>query len=179
MEKEFEEAKAQDILLSLHLKAAMMKISDPILFGYCMKIFFKDLFTKHTETFREFGINANLGFGGVSAKIKKPPSTEKGRNPEGHRRVLCQSPKAMVDWNRGITNLHVPSDLIIDAPMPSMIRGLDGLGGGKWCPDSKPGTKDSHLCDTKALIPNGCYTGVFAKTVEFCKKTVPSIQPQC
>jgi isocitrate dehydrogenase len=76
----------------------------------------------------------------------------------------------MVDSNRGITNLHVPSDIIIDASMPSMIRGMDGLGGGMWCPDSKPGAKDSHLCDTKALIPDRCYAGVFKEAVAFCKE---------
>merc|ERR1719420_1270888 len=76
----------------------------------------------------------------------------------------------MVNSNRGITNLHVPSDVIIDASMPSMIRGMDGLGGGMWCPDSAPGAKDSHLMDTKALIPDRCYAGVFKESVAFCKE---------
>jgi len=76
----------------------------------------------------------------------------------------------MVDSTKGITNLHVPSDVIIDASMPAMIRGMDGLGGGMWCPDSKPGANDSHLEDTKALIPDRCYSGVFRETIEFCKK---------
>merc|ERR1719271_174052 len=77
---------------------------------------------------------------------------------------------AMVDSDAGITNLHVPCDIIIDASMPAMIRGMDGLGGGMWCPDSKPGAKDSKLCDTKALIPDRSYAPVFKVSVEFCKK---------
>merc|ERR1719230_922845 len=77
---------------------------------------------------------------------------------------------AMVNSDKGITNLHVPSDVIIDASMPAMIRGMDGLGGGMWCPDSKPGARDSHLCDTKALIPDRCYAGIFKESIEFCKK---------
>merc|ERR1712066_1081865 len=84
--------------------------------------------------------------------------------------AYANGPKlAMVNSDRGITNLHVPSDVIIDASMPSMIRGMDGLGGGMWCPDSKPGARDSHLCDTKALIPDRCYAGVFKEAIEFCK----------
>merc|ERR1719272_550331 len=77
---------------------------------------------------------------------------------------------AMVNSDKGITNLHVPSDVIIDASMPSMIRGMDGVGGGMWCPDSAPGAKDSHLEDTKAMIPDRCYAGVFKETIEFCKE---------
>merc|ERR1719272_1228448 len=87
--------------------------------------------------------------------------------------VACYAsqPKlAMVNSTKGITNLHVPSDIIIDASMPSMIRGMDGLGGGMWCPDSKPGANDSHLCDTKAMIPDRCYAGIFKETIEFCKE---------
>jgi len=89
----------------------------------------------------------------------------------GIEECYAKRPKlAMVNSDKGITNLHVPSDVIIDASMPSMIRGMDGLGGGMWCPDSKPGARDSHLCDTKALIPDRCYAGVFREAVEFCKK---------
>merc|ERR1719323_2723395 len=147
----------------------MMKVSDPIMFGYCVKIFFKDVFSKWADTFKELGVNANLGFGDVLKKIDGHP--KKDEILADIDACYASRPKlAMVDSNRGITNLHVPSDVIIDASMPAMIRGMDGLGGGMWCPDSKPGAKDSHLCDTKALIPDRCYAGVFAQSVEFCKK---------
>jgi len=168
-EKEIEDCKAKGILLSLHLKATMMKVSDPIMFGYCVKTFFKDVFAKHAAVFKELSINANLGFGDVLNKIEGHP--KKDEILADIDAAYAARPKlAMVDSNRGITNLHVPSDVIIDASMPSMIRGMDGLGGGMWCPDSKPGARDSHLMDTKALIPDRCYAGVFAQSVEFCKK---------
>jgi len=168
-EREIEDCKEKGILLSLHLKATMMKVSDPIMFGYCVKIFFKDVFSKWADTFKELGVNANLGFGDVLKKIDGHP--KKDEILADIDACYASRPKlAMVDSNRGITNLHVPSDVIIDASMPAMIRGMDGLGGGMWCPDSKPGAKDSHLCDTKALIPDRCYAGVFAQSVEFCKK---------
>jgi len=169
-EKEIEECKKQDILLSLHLKATMMKVSDPIMFGYCVKTFFKDLFAKHAATFKEIGVNANLGFGDVIKKVDALPEAKKAEIMKDIDACYASRPKlAMVDSNKGITNLHVPSDVIIDASMPAMIRGMDGLGGGMWCPDSKLGAKDSHLCDTKALIPDRCYAGVFREAVDFCK----------
>jgi len=169
-EREMVECKAQDILLSLHLKATMMKVSDPIMFGHCVKVYFKDLFAKHAALFAELGVNPNNGFGDVVSKIAQLPE-EKRREIEADIEACYASrPKlAMVNSNRGITNLHVPSDVIIDASMPSMIRGMDGLGGGMWCPDSAPGAKDSHLVDTKALIPDRCYAGVFKESVDFCK----------
>jgi len=170
-EKEIEECKKQDILLSLHLKATMMKVSDPIMFGHCVKVFYKDLFTKHAATFKEIGVNVNNGFGDVESKLAKLPAAKKAEIEKDIEAIYAKQPKlAMVNSDKGITGLHVPSDVIIDASMPSMIRGMDGLGGGMWCPDSKPGARDSHLCDTKALIPDRCYAPVFKETVEFCKK---------
>jgi isocitrate dehydrogenase len=168
--KEIAEAKAQDVLLSLHLKATMMKVSDPILFGHCVKVFFKDVFDKHAATFAEIGVNANNGFAEVVSKVATLPEAKKKEVEADIEACYAKQPRlAMVDSNRGITNLHVPSDIIIDASMPSMIRGMDGLGGGMWTPDSKPGAKDSHLEDTKALIPDRSYAGVFKEAVAFCK----------
>jgi len=162
-------AKKEDVLLSLHLKATMMKVSDPIMFGHCVKVFFKDLFETYDEEFTELGVNANNGFGDVVAKIPSLPHKRKAIEADIEACYTKRPKLAMVDSDRGITNLHVPSDVIIDASMPAMIRGMDGLGGGMWCPDSKPGARDSHLCDTKAMIPDRCYAGVFVEAVNFCK----------
>jgi len=170
-EKEMVECKENDILLSLHLKATMMKVSDPIMFGHCVKVFFKDLFAKHGAVFAELGVNPNNGFGDVVSKMAQLPEEKRKEIETDIEACYASRPKlAMVNSNRGITNLHVPSDVIIDASMPSMIRGMDGLGGGMWCPDSAPGAKDSHLVDTKALIPDRCYAGVFKEAVDFCKE---------
>jgi len=170
-EREMQECKEQDILFSLHLKATMMKVSDPIMFGHCVKVYFKDLFAKHGDTFAELGVNPNNGFGDVVGKIGQLPEEKRKEIEADIEACFASRPKlAMVNSNRGITNLHVPSDVIIDASMPAMIRGMDGLGGGMWCPDSAPGAKDSHLVDTKALIPDRCYAGVFKEAVAFCKE---------
>jgi len=170
-EREMQDCKEQDILLSLHLKATMMKVSDPIMFGHCVKVFFKDLFAKHGAVFAELGVNPNNGFGDVVGKIAQLPEEKRKEIEADIEACYASRPKlAMVNSNRGITNLHVPSDVIIDASMPAMIRGMDGLGGGMWCPDSAPGAKDSHLVDTKALIPDRCYAGVFKEAVAFCKE---------
>jgi isocitrate dehydrogenase len=169
--KEIADCKSQGLLLSLHLKATMMKVSDPILFGHCVKTFFKDVFEKHAATFAELGVNANNGWGECAAKVATLPEAKRKEVEADIEAAYANGPRiAMVDSNKGITNLHVPSDIIIDASMPSMIRGMDGLGGGMWTPDSKPGAKDSHLEDTKALIPDRCYAGVFKESVEFCKQ---------
>jgi len=170
-EKEIADAKAKGVLFSLHLKATMMKVSDPIMFGHCVKVFFKDVFEKHADTFAELGVNANNGFGDVVSKIQKLPEDKKKEIEADIEAAYARGPPiAMVNSDKGITNLHVPSDVIIDASMPSMIRGMDGLGGGMWCPDSKPGARDSHLVDAKAVIPDRCYAEVFKVTVDFCKK---------
>jgi len=140
------------------------------MFGHCVKVFFKDLFETYDEEFTELGVNANNGFGDVVAKIPSLPHKRKAIEADIEACYTKRPKLAMVDSDRGITNLHVPSDVIIDASMPAMIRGMDGLGGGMWCPDSKPGARDSHLCDTKAMIPDRCYAGVFVEAVNFCKQ---------
>jgi isocitrate dehydrogenase len=169
-EEEMQKAKDSDVLLSLHLKATMMKVSDPILFGHCVRVYFKDLLSKHAPLFDELKVNLNNGFGDLVAKIATLPEEQRKEIEADIEACYAARPRlAMVNSDKGITNLHVPSDVIIDASMPSMIRGMDGLGGGMWCPDSKPGARDSHLCDTNALIPDRCYAGVFAETIEFCK----------
>jgi len=170
-DKEIKDAKAQGILFSLHLKATMMKISDPIMFGHCIKVFFKDVFKKHQATFDEIKVNANQGLGDIYAKVDKLPDAKKQEIMKDFDAAFANGPKiAMVNSDKGITNLHVSSDVIIDASMPAMIRGMDGLGGGMWTPDSKPGARDSKLADTKACIPDRCYAGVFEEAVKFCKE---------
>merc|ERR1712139_495207 len=149
----------------------MMKISDPMIFGFAVKVFFKDLWEAHGDTLERIGANPNNGFGDVLKKIEALPEAEKEPILKKVEECYASRPRlAMVNSDKGITNLHVPSDVIIDASMPSMIRGMDGLGGGMWCPDSKPGARDSHLRDTKALIPDRSYAPVFKVTIEHCKK---------
>jgi len=170
-EKEIADCKEKDILLSLHLKATMMKISDPILFGHCVSVYFKDVFEKHADAFKECGVNENNGFADVVGKIGSLPEAKRKEIEADIDACYAKQPRlAMVNSDKGITGLHVPSDVIIDASMPACIRGMDGRGGGMWCPDSKPGARDSHLEDSKCLIPDRCYAGVFAETVEHCKK---------
>merc|ERR1711939_1171751 len=163
-------ANGEPVLLSLHLKATMMKVSDPILFGHAVKAYFAPVFEKHAATFAELGVNANNGFNDVVTKIESLPDAKKKEiQADIDACYAAGPPLAQVDSNKGITNLHVPSDVIIDASMPAMIRGMDGLGGGMWTPDSKPGANDSHLADTKALIPDRSYAGVFKEVINFCK----------
>eukprot|EP00448_Togula_jolla_P015865 CAMPEP_0170592784 /NCGR_PEP_ID=MMETSP0224-20130122/13104_1 /TAXON_ID=285029 /ORGANISM="Togula jolla, Strain CCCM 725" /LENGTH=1168 /DNA_ID=CAMNT_0010916703 /DNA_START=57 /DNA_END=3563 /DNA_ORIENTATION=- len=165
--KEIEDAKAKDVLFSVHLKATMMKISDPIMFGHVVQVFFDGLWEKHGETFASLGINPTNGFGDVMSKITKLPERERSIIEEDIQAIFAKRPKlAMVDSDKGITNLHVPSDVIIDASMPAMIRS----SGQMWCPDSKPGARDSHLCDCKAVIPDRCYAGVFQVAIDDCRK---------
>merc|ERR1719506_1835558 len=164
-------ANGEPLLLSLHLKATMMKVSDPILFGHAVKAYFAPVFEKHAATFKELGVNPNNGFNDVVTKIATLPAAKKAEiEADIDACYAAGPPLAQVDSNKGITNLHVPSDVIIDASMPAMIRGMDGLGGGMWTPDSKPGAKDSHLADTKALIPDRSYAGVFKEVIEFCRE---------
>ncbi|MCZ4336553.1 NADP-dependent isocitrate dehydrogenase [Shewanella colwelliana] len=160
MEKEIQAAKAEDVLLSLHLKATMMKVSDPILFGHAVKVYYKDLFAKHGELFVELGVDVNNGFGDVYAKIATLPAPKQAEIEADIAAIYADRPAlAMVDSDRGITNLHVPSDVIIDASMPAAIRS----SGQMWGPDGK-------LKDTKALIPDRCYAGVYQETIQFCKE---------
>jgi len=116
-------------------------------------------------------VNPSNGWGDCLEKISKLPADKKKEIEADIEAAYASRPKlAMVNSDRGITNLHVPSDVIIDASMPAMIRGMDGLGGGMWCPDSKPGARDSHLCDTKALVPDRTFATVWVEAVNFCKE---------
>ncbi|MCG8429033.1 MAG: NADP-dependent isocitrate dehydrogenase, partial [Chromatiales bacterium] len=159
-EQQTEEAKDQGVLLSLHLKATMMKVSDPIMFGHAVTVYYKDVFEKHAELFAELGVDANNGIGNVYAKIADLPEAQRAEIEADLQAVYASRPElAMVDSDRGITNLHVPSDVIIDASMPAALRS----SGQMWGPDGK-------LRDTKAMIPDRCYAGVYQEVIEFCKK---------
>ncbi|MEC4725397.1 NADP-dependent isocitrate dehydrogenase [Shewanella sp. D64] len=159
-EREIEAAKAQGVLLSLHLKATMMKVSDPILFGHAVKVYYKDLFVKHASLFEELGVDVNNGFGDVYAKIAQLPVEQKAAIEVDIAAVYVSRPElAMVDSDKGITNLHVPSDVIIDASMPAAIR----TSGMMWGVDGQPK-------DMKAMIPDRCYAGVYQETIAFCKE---------
>lgn len=158
-EREIDAAKAEDVLLSLHLKATMMKVSDPIMFGHAVKAFFKPLFAKHAETFERLGVDVNNGFGDVVARIQALPEAERAAIEADIQAVYAERPAmAMVNSDKGITNLHVPSDIIIDASMPAAIRS----SGQMWGPDGQ-------LKDTKFIIPDRCYAGVYDATINFCK----------
>ncbi|ABS08605.1 NADP-dependent isocitrate dehydrogenase [Shewanella baltica] len=159
-EREIENAKAEDVLLSLHLKATMMKVSDPIMFGHAVKVFFKPVFDKHPALFAELGVDVNNGFGDVYAKIATLPADSRAEVEADIAAVYAARPAlAMVDSDKGITNLHVPSDIIIDASMPAAIRS----SGQMWGPDGQ-------LHDTKAMIPDRCYAGIYQETIAFCKE---------
>ncbi|MEZ6038186.1 MAG: NADP-dependent isocitrate dehydrogenase [Planctomycetota bacterium] len=154
------EARQQGVLFSLHLKATMMKVSDPILFGYGVEAYFADLFHKHGATFAKLGANTRNGFGDVLAKIATLPDAERSAIEADIAATYAKGPAvAMVDSDRGITNLHVPSDIIIDASMPAMIRD----SGRMWNAQGK-------LQDTKAVIPDRCYAGVYAAVIDDCKQ---------
>jgi isocitrate dehydrogenase len=157
--KAFNDAKEQDILLSLHLKATMMKVSDPIMFGFAVKTYFQDVFKKYEKEFQEIGIDANNGLGDVYTKIQTLPQEKQEQIKQDIQNAYTKNPAlAMVDSDKGITNLHVPSDVIIDASMPAMIRN----SGKMW-------DKEGKLKDTLALIPDRCYAGVYQATIEDCK----------
>ncbi len=158
--REIEQAKHDDVLLSVHLKATMMKVSDPIIFGHAVKTYFADVFDKHAGVFAALGVDANNGFGDVYAKIATLPQDQQLAIKADIDACYAQRPPlAMVNSDKGITNLHVPSDIIIDASMPAAIRS----SGQMWGPDGK-------LKDTKALIPDRCYAGVYQATIEDCKQ---------
>ncbi|SHF32483.1 NADP-dependent isocitrate dehydrogenase [Vibrio gazogenes] len=158
-EQEIEAAKAQDVLFSLHMKATMMKVSDPVIFGEAVKVFYKDVFAKYGELFEQLGVDVNNGLGDVYAKIQSLPAEQKAEIEASIQAVYQNRPElAMVDSDRGITNLHVPSDVIVDASMPAMIR----ASGQMWGPDGQQK-------DTKAVIPDRCYAGVYQTVIDFCK----------
>jgi len=160
LEEQIAKAKADDVLLSLHLKATMMKVSDPIIFGHAVRVFFKDLLAKHSATFAELAVDLNNGFGDLVSKIQSLPADKKAEIEADIQAAYANGPAlAMVNSDKGITNLHVPSDVIVDASMPAMIRS----SGQMWNTAGK-------LQDTLAVIPDTSYAGVYQATIDFCKK---------
>lgn len=160
LKKEIAAAKEQGVLFSLHLKATMMKVSDPILFGHAVKVFFADLIEKHAATIKELGVDFNNGLGDLVAKIQTLPAEKKAEIEADIKAILAAGPAvAMVNSDKGITNLHVPSDVIVDASMPAMIR----EGGKMWNAGGK-------TQDTLAVIPDSSYAGVYQAVIAFCKK---------
>jgi isocitrate dehydrogenase len=159
-EAQMQDAKKQGVLLSLHLKATMMKISDPILFGNAVTVYFRDVFEKHAATIKQLGVNVNNGFSDLLAKITTLPEAQRAGIEADIQACYKNRPElAMVNSDKGITNLHVPSDIIVDASMPAMIR----ESGKMWGPDGK-------LHDTKAMIPDRCYARIYQVVIEDCKK---------
>ncbi|MAD74613.1 MAG: isocitrate dehydrogenase (NADP(+)) [Rheinheimera sp.] len=157
---EIADAKEKDILFSLHLKATMMKVSDPIMFGHAVKVFYQEIFSKYADDFATAGVDVSNGLGDVYAKITSLPEAKQQEIKDAITALYADKPAmAMVNSDKGITNLHVPSDVIIDASMPAMIRS----SGQMWGPDGQ-------LKDTKAVIPDRCYAGVYQETISFCKE---------
>ena len=160
IEEQIKDAKEKDVLFSVHLKATMMKVSDPIIFGHVVSVFFKDVYEKYADLFDEIDVSPNNGLGDLYAKIASLPADKKAEIEKDIKAAYEKGPRlAMVNSDKGITNLHVPSDTIIDASMPRAIR----ESGKMWGPDGK-----QH--DTKFVIPDSSYAGVYKKVVEYCKK---------
>jgi isocitrate dehydrogenase len=158
--EQIEDAKHQGLLLSLHLKATMMKVSDPVMFGHAVSVYFRPVFEKHAATFKQLGVNPNNGLGDLYAKIRGLSPDKKAEIENDIQAVYAiRPPLAMVDSGRGITNLHVPSDIIIDASMPVVIR----ESGRMWGPDGQ-------LHDTKAMLPDRCYSTIYKTIIEDCKQ---------
>jgi len=159
-EQAAQDAKAQDVLLSLHMKATMMKVSDPIIFGHAVSVYYKDVFEKHAATFEKLGVDTRNGLGDVYAKIAELPDDPRKEIEDDIQAVYQARPElAMVNSDKGITNLHVPSDVIVDASMPAALRS----SGQMWGPDGK-------LHDTKAMIPDRNYAGIYQAVIDFCKQ---------
>jgi isocitrate dehydrogenase len=157
--KAIEDSKVQGVLFSLHLKATMMKVSDPIMFGHAVKVYYEDVFAKHREVFEKLGVEANNGVGDVYAKIADLPDAQRAEIEADLNAVYdSRPPQAMVDSDKGITNLHVPSNIIIDASMPAAIRS----SGKMWGPDGK-------LHDAMMVIPDRSYAGIYQEIIQFCK----------
>ncbi len=160
LEAQIKDAKEKEVLFSLHMKATMMKVSDPIIFGHGVRVFFKELFAKHGKTFEEIGVDVNNGFGNLVGKLDELPADKKAEIEADITAAFKNNPAvAMVNSDKGITNLHVPSDVIIDASMPAMIR----TSGQMWNAAGK-------LQDTKAVIPDSSYAGIYQATIDFCKE---------
>ena len=159
-EHAMQDAKAQGVLLSLHMKATMMKVSDPIIFGHAVNVYYRDVFAKHAATFEQLGVDTRNGLGDVYAKIAGLPDEQRHEIEADLQAVYQSRPElAMVNSDKGITNLHVPSDVIVDASMPAMIRS----SGQMWGPDGK-------LHDTRAMIPDRNYAGIYQVVIDFCKQ---------
>jgi isocitrate dehydrogenase len=160
IEVQIADAKEKNVLFSLHLKATMMKVSDPIIFGHTVRVYFKNVFKKHAEILDELGVDVNNGFGNILSKIQELPENKRQEIEADIKTAFQNGPKlAMVNSEKGITNLNVPSDVIIDASMPAMIR----TSGKMWNSDGK-------LQDTKAVIPDSSYAGIYTATLDFCKE---------
>ena len=159
-EVQMQDAKEKGVMLSLHLKATMMKVSDPVMFGHAVTVYFKDVFEKYADVFEELGVDVNNGLGDVYSKIQTLDDAKRAEIEADIQAVYAERPAiAMVDSDRGITNLHVPSDVIIDASMPAAIRS----SGQMW-------NNDGKLQDTSFVIPDRCYSGVYQATIDFCKE---------
>ena len=160
LEEQYKDALEKNILFSLHMKATMMKVSDPIIFGHAVRVFFADLFKKHGKTFKEIGADVNNGLGNLLEKLNELTKEKSDEIKADIQYALDNGPElAMVNSDKGITNLHVPSDVIIDASMPAMIRTSGQMYNAK-----------GHLQDTKAIIPDSSYAGIYSATIDFCKK---------
>ena len=160
LEAQYNDALDKKILFSLHMKATMMKVSDPIIFGHAVRVFFADLFEKHGETFKKIGADVNNGLGNLLGKLSNLPKEKSDEIKADIKYALDNGPElAMVNSDKGITNLHVPSDVIIDASMPAMIRTSGQMYNAK-----------GKLQDTKAIIPDSSYAGIYSATIDFCKK---------
>ncbi len=160
LKKEMADAKKQDVLFSIHLKATMMKVSDPVIFGHAVQLFIEEVFEKYQDEFKELGIDPNQGLADLFSRLEQLPDARKKEILTAIDTSLSQGPQlAMVDSDKGITNLHVPSDVIIDASMPAAIRN----SGRMWGPDGQ-------AKDTKYVIPDRCYAGVYQETITFCKE---------
>jgi isocitrate dehydrogenase len=160
LQEQVEEAKNQGVLFSLHMKATMMKVSDPIIFGHAVSVYFADVVNKHRETLDRIGVDFNNGFGDLINKLDQVDAATRNEIEADITKALANGPAlAMVNSDKGITNLHVPSDVIIDASMPAMIRN----GGQMW-------NAEGNVQDTKAVIPDSSYAKVYSATIDFCKK---------
>ncbi len=160
LEEQVKDANDKGVLFSLHMKATMMKVSDPIIFGHAVRVFFKDLFAKHGDTFKKIGVDVNNGFGNLLSNLEELPADKKAEILADIEAIYANNPDvAMVNSDKGITNLHVPSDVIIDASMPAMIR----TSGQMW-------NKEGKQQDTKAVIPDSSYAGLYQETIDFCIK---------
>ncbi|NQW00635.1 MAG: NADP-dependent isocitrate dehydrogenase [Rhodospirillales bacterium] len=159
-EAEVKDAKQKDILFSLHLKATMMKVSDPVIFGHAVAVYLKDVFAKHAKVFAEIGVDPDNGIGDLVAKVGTLPADQKATIEADLKACMAAQPDLfMVNSDRGLSNLHVPSDVIIDASLPVIIRS----GGKAWGPDGKE-------ADTKCVIPDSAYAGVYAEAIRFCRE---------